>query len=351
MMFKKTLRLLLAAALVMALTAAPALAKVVNPGEDFYYLDKANVLSEELEGEIYFCNQLLEEACGAQIVVVALDTTGTEAIDDYSYDLMNKWGIGDADKQNGLLILLAIGDDNYYIVPGPGLQSKLSAGSIGDLKDKYLEPNFAAGDYEAGVRQLFEALYGRIAGIYDANVTVQQGVAAYKEYVAANAEAEGYGGYEWTGGEGRGSGEDESEGSAMLGLVVVLIIILVVVLAKRSSRRRAVRRPVVSDEVATMIAADRMLRNARSVMRAPHIIPTRTSPGYRPFSFGGSSSYSSRPSSSSRSSGSLFGGSSSSSRSSGSSFRSSSSSRSSGFGGGHGGGGGTRGGGVGRGRH
>ena len=350
MKISKVLRRALCLAAVLALMCAPALAKVVNPGSDFYYLDNANVLGEELEGEIYFCNQLLEKACGAQIVVVTLDTTGTESIDDYAYDLMNKWGIGDADKENGLLILLAIGDDNYYVLPGTGLQSKLSAGYIGDYNDKYLEPDFAAKDYEAGVKKLFEALFARVSDTYDAGVTVQQGIAAYKQYVSVNAEPGGYGGYEWTGGEGRSRGSDDSEGSGMFGLVIVLIIILVVIMAKRSSRRRAVRRPVVSDDVATMMMANQMLRNAQRTSRPPHIIPTRTSPGYRPFSFGGSTSRPSRPSSG-FSGGSLFGGGSSSSRSSGSSFRSSGSSRSSGFGGGHGGGGGTRGGGAGRGRH
>ena len=51
-----------AAALLMLLSASALAANVVQPGADFYYLDTADVLSEQTEGEIFFCNQLLEKA-------------------------------------------------------------------------------------------------------------------------------------------------------------------------------------------------------------------------------------------------------------------------------------------------
>ena len=70
---------IIAVALLLALACAPALA-VVSPSEQFYVLDQADVLSEALEGEIFFSNPLLEEACGAQLVVVTVKTTGSEAI-------------------------------------------------------------------------------------------------------------------------------------------------------------------------------------------------------------------------------------------------------------------------------
>lgn len=337
-MINRTLRVALAAAVLLALMCAPALAKVVSPGSDYYYLDNANVLDEALEGEIYFSNQLLSEACGAQIVVVTLDSTGSTPIDDYAYDLFNEWDIGDADKQNGLLILLAIRDDDYYVEPGTGLRSKLSAGALKDYNDRYLESDFAAKNYASGVKKLFEALFARVADTYGADVTTSQGIAAYEDFVSSQTgrNAEDYGGYVQPARNTRRS--EDSEGSGLGMIVFVLVIILVIVLVKRNSRRHAVRRTSsVADQAATMYVADRILRSA-----------TRST--YRP-----SGGFAVRPPThTSRSSGSLFGGGfsgsshSSSSRSSGSSFRSSGG----GFGGGHGGGGGgTRGGGAGRGRH
>ena len=54
---KRKLSLLLA--LLLAFMLGCTAQAVVQPGEDFYYLDTADVLSEEAEGTIYFCNQLL----------------------------------------------------------------------------------------------------------------------------------------------------------------------------------------------------------------------------------------------------------------------------------------------------
>ena len=198
MRLNKALHIALAVALLLMLCCAPAMAKTVAPGKDFYYLDNANVLSEALEGEIFFSNKLLYDACGAQIVVVTVDTTGREAIDDYAYDLFNSWGIGDAAKDNGFLLLLAIGDEDYYARTGSGIDRNFSASTIKQFYDEYLEADFAAQNYEAGVKKFFEAVFKRIADTYSADVTTAQGVAAYREYVAQNEAAQDYGGYNGT---------------------------------------------------------------------------------------------------------------------------------------------------------
>ncbi len=334
----RALRVLLAALALLALACAPALAKTVSPGPDFYYLDNANVLSEQLEGEIFFSNKLLYDACGAQIVVVTVDSTGREAIDDYAYDLFNSWGIGDVSKNNGFLVLLAIEDDDYYALPGSGLDSRFSAGTIKSYYDKYLESDFAAKRYEAGVKKFFEAVFERIADTYGVDVTTEQGIAAYQEYVAENEVADDYGGYNGSrrvDARGNDYGRDEDSGLGFgFVLVVLLIIVLVVLLSKgRRARRRAGVMPPPPPPPRVFGGVG--YRPTRSVY---HGSGFRASPP-RSSGFGG---FSSGSSSSSRSS---FGG--------GSSSRSSfgGSSRSSGFGGGHSGGGGSRGGGAGRGRH
>lgn len=53
--------------------------------------------------------------------MATVDFTDGEDIADYAYDLFNKWGIGDKKSNNGLLILLSIGAEDYYAEPGVGL--------------------------------------------------------------------------------------------------------------------------------------------------------------------------------------------------------------------------------------
>ena len=338
-MMKKALRIVLAAAVLLVALCLPAFAKVVSPGADFYYLDQADVLSQALEGEIYFSNTLLEEACGAQVVVVTVKNTGTQAIDDYAYDLFNDWGIGDASKNNGFLLLLSIGDDDYYALSGTGLRSRFSSSAIKDYYDQYLEKDFAAGNYEAGVKKFFEAVFKRVSDTYSAGVTTDEGIEAYESYMASLEDEyeNSYGGY--AGPSRNGDYGESSGGSAFMGflIVVVLVVVLIMVSSSRRRRRRAAIFPPPPP-------------TPSNIYIAPRVVRPRPTVGYRPPMGGmGFSSGASRPSSSSstrRSSGISFG----SSHSSGSSFRSSSS-RSSGFGGGHSGGGRSVGGGAGRGRH
>ena len=83
-------RRILALVCALMLIALPALA-VPSPNDDFYVLDQANVLSSETEWRIVYNNDLLYDACGAQIVFVTVDDTDGKAIDDYAYDLFNRW--------------------------------------------------------------------------------------------------------------------------------------------------------------------------------------------------------------------------------------------------------------------
>ena len=38
-------------------------------------------------------------------------------MEQYAYDMANAWGIGSAEKNNGVLLLLSVGDDDYQCIP------------------------------------------------------------------------------------------------------------------------------------------------------------------------------------------------------------------------------------------
>ena len=95
-------------ALVMALAmATPACADLLEQSQAFYVADYADVLSADLEEDIYWTNyeELYEHCEGAEIVVVTVNNTGGMNTEDYCYKVFNEWGIG-GEKNNGVLILL-----------------------------------------------------------------------------------------------------------------------------------------------------------------------------------------------------------------------------------------------------
>ena len=99
------------------------------------------------------CRMLTER--GAEVVVATVDFTDGEDIADYAYDLFNKWGIGDKKANNGLLILLSVGAEDYYAEPGVGLTDVFTGGVLDAMLYDYLEDDFAAKDYDSGVKKVY----------------------------------------------------------------------------------------------------------------------------------------------------------------------------------------------------
>lgn len=140
--------------LVITVCALPAIAQgaydVVEPTEQFYVADYADVIDEATEQLIVEESAKLCDETGAQVVVVTVDFIGESTIEEYARALFNKWGIGDKDKNNGVLLLMVIGEENYWCVQGRGLEDSLPTSSIKDMLDLCLEPDFAKHDYSRG---------------------------------------------------------------------------------------------------------------------------------------------------------------------------------------------------------
>ena len=224
------LRFVSALLLILVLAASPlaataALGGVIGQSDSFYVADYADVITADTEQYIIEKNADLEQLCGGQIVVAAVDFLDGMDIEDYAYKLFSDWEIGDADKKNGVLLLLAIGEENYWCMQGRGLENKLTSGDIDDILWDYLEEDFAAGDYDAGVRSVFDALYDRIADIYGMS---GQGTGSS----GANGNESGY-----------TAAADSFKKILKIVIIITLIIVVLFIISTSSNGKR--RRPVV----------------------------------------------------------------------------------------------------------
>ncbi|MGL6220282.1 MAG: TPM domain-containing protein, partial [Lacrimispora sphenoides] len=146
------------------LPSQTAAAETLEPSSGFYVNDFADVISEDVENEIIEYGSRLEEQTGAQVVLVTIDFTNGDSMENYSMDLFNKWKIGSEEKNNGLLILLSVGDDDYWAMQGSGLEDTLSSGKISSILNEYLEPDFAAKDYSTGAEKVYGAFIQELGG-------------------------------------------------------------------------------------------------------------------------------------------------------------------------------------------
>jgi len=136
--------------------AKPALAQFSFPDYDNIYInDDANIIDFEVENRLKA--YLIEaEANGTQITVVTIDQLSSfnagPAIEPFATALFNHWGVGDASKNNGVLVLVARLDRKMRIEIGSGYTS-LWDGKMKRIIDNVFIPYFKNDDYSTGIEQ------------------------------------------------------------------------------------------------------------------------------------------------------------------------------------------------------
>lgn len=83
------------------------------PKLDGRVIDQANLLSPAVKKDIDLILQTEEEKTSNQIVVVILNSLNGYTIEEYSYQLGRFWGIGQKDKNNGVLLVVSMEEKKY----------------------------------------------------------------------------------------------------------------------------------------------------------------------------------------------------------------------------------------------
>ncbi len=172
---------LASAALVLALLLclAPQAQAFVEQSESFYVADYAQVLSSETEETVLQANAALEEQCqGAQIVVVTVDYLDGMYADDYAYELFNDWGVGSAEQNNGMLLLLGVQEGKGWLAYGLGLSQVLSGEQIDAWLEDTFWTDFDRGAYDAAVGNLLPVLLRWYEGYYGVSLGLPETQAA-----------------------------------------------------------------------------------------------------------------------------------------------------------------------------
>lgn len=226
-------RAVAAVVMVLAIAASVAIGQVKKPdlsvepstkvvGSYTYVYDEAGVLSDKTMEHIDAMNASLFAQTGAQIMVKTVDSTGSQDILDYAIDLGNQYGVGDAERNNGVVMVLALDNisasglqGDYGVVVGDGLTDYGNAFS--SMQYQYLEDDFAAGNYDAGVKKTVDAFFDWFADYYSVSIRENYIPATSRNYSTASGyhtETTGY--------------VERSTGSILGGFVTLMIVLLVI---------------------------------------------------------------------------------------------------------------------------
>lgn len=143
---------------------------IVSPSTEFYVNDTANILNSDTEQYIIEINKKLYDKTGAQIVVVTVNNLEGKSIEEYSTELFRSYGIGDKNKNNGVLFIVSIEDRKTRIEVGYGLEGRLTDGKTGRILDSYVVPYFSDDNWNEGIKNGFNAILEEVCSEYDVTI-------------------------------------------------------------------------------------------------------------------------------------------------------------------------------------
>lgn len=130
--------------------------------------DEANVLSHEtidrLESELAAHG----DSTSNQIAILIIPTLGETPLEEYSLKVAEKWKLGQAGKDNGALLLIAVNDHKIRIEVGYGLEGALTDAITSRIIRNEIAPFFRKNDFDGGVTAGVHAMAKAIRGEYSA---------------------------------------------------------------------------------------------------------------------------------------------------------------------------------------
>ena len=168
-------RLGLALAGWICLIGAGAAADLTFPALTGRVVDEAALLSVHDRTSLTSALAALEAKTGAQFVIVTLGSLRDVAIEDYGYQLGRRWGIGQKDKDTGVLLIVAPNQRAVRIEVGYGLEGVLTDALTRTIIDTAILPRFKAGDYPGGMKAGAAQIIGALGGDAGPSLAVEKG--------------------------------------------------------------------------------------------------------------------------------------------------------------------------------
>ena len=139
-------------------------------------VDQAGILSEQTEQQITDLIASHEDSTSNQIAVLTVSSLGGDNLEDFSLRVARTWELGQADKNNGVLVLVAVAERRIRIEVGYGLEGDLPDITANRIINGEMTPYFREGDFDNGVLFGVRSIRDAIEGTYESS-----SAALYKE--------------------------------------------------------------------------------------------------------------------------------------------------------------------------
>ncbi len=127
-------------------------------------VDQAGVMTAESRSDVEAKLKGLEDKSGIQLVVATVKSLQGSDIETYANQLFRFWKLGEAKKNNGVLLLVAPAAHKVRIEVGYGLEGALTDALSPVIISSAIIPRFKANDFSGGIERGIDGIIGVLNG-------------------------------------------------------------------------------------------------------------------------------------------------------------------------------------------
>ncbi|MGC1349447.1 MAG: TPM domain-containing protein, partial [Xanthobacteraceae bacterium] len=116
-------------------------------------VDQAGVMSAASKSDVEAKSKALEEKSGVQLAVVTVASLQGSDIESYANQLFRFWKLGEAQKNNGVLLFVAPVEHKVRIEVGYGLEGTETDALSSVIIASAIIPRFKSGDFSGGIER------------------------------------------------------------------------------------------------------------------------------------------------------------------------------------------------------
>jgi uncharacterized protein len=126
--------------------------------------DLAGVLTPADSARIEAKLRALRGTSGPQVAVLTIPSLGGESVEDVAYATAKAWKLGDATRDDGVLLLVATGERKIRIETGKGVGGDLTDLECNEIIRGRIGPELKRGNYGTGIEAGVDAIAAKLSG-------------------------------------------------------------------------------------------------------------------------------------------------------------------------------------------
>jgi uncharacterized protein len=130
--------------------------------------DEAHMLTQQTVDQLETQLKVYEDSTSNQIAILIISSLEGEILEEYTLKVAEKWKLGNKEKDNGALLLIAVDDHKMRIETGIGLEGVLTDAVSNRIIRNEIAPAFRKSNYDEGVIAGINAIIKAIGGEYKA---------------------------------------------------------------------------------------------------------------------------------------------------------------------------------------